>query len=94
MRMKRWRPSTAPQLLGTNRSLFLQDNGSYFTPPHGEEVNALVPEEEAPQEDNLDGSAMAQDEEDSLSDVGVSSTAVSPELIPIPAPVRASVCTQ
>ena len=54
----------------------------------------LVPEEEAPQEEDLNGSAMAEDKESSHSDVGVSSTAVSPKPILIPAPVRASVHTQ
>ena len=52
----------------------------------------LVPEEEAPQEE--DSSAMVKDKGSFRSDVGVSSTAVSPEPIPIPAPVRASMCTQ
>ena len=52
----------------------------------------LVPEEEAPQEE--DSSTMVEDEGSFHSDVGVSSTVVSPKLIPIPAPVRASVCTQ
>ena len=52
----------------------------------------LVPEEEAPQEE--DSSAMVEDEGSFHSDAGVSSTAVSPEPILIPAPVRASVCTQ
>ena len=54
----------------------------------------MIPEEEAPQEEDLDGSATAEDDEGSHSDVGVSSTAVSPEPIPIPAPVRASMRTQ
>ena len=54
----------------------------------------MVPEEEAPQEDNVDGSAMAEDDEGFHSDVGVSSTVVSPKPILVPAPVRASVHTQ
>ena len=54
----------------------------------------MVPEEEALPEDDLDGSVMAEDKEISHSDVGVSSTAVSLEPIPIPAPVRASIHTQ
>ena len=54
----------------------------------------LVLEEEAPQEGGLDGSAMIEDKVSLRSDVAVSSTVVSPELIPIPAPVRASVHTQ
>ena len=37
---------------------------------------------------------MVEDEGSFHSDAGVSSTAVSPELILIPAPVRASVCNQ
>ena len=39
----------------------------------------LVPEEEAPQEDDIDGSAMAEDDETFRSDAGISSTAVLPE---------------
>ena len=35
----------------------------------------MVPEEEAPQEDDLDGNAMVEDEESFHSDAGVSSTA-------------------
>ena len=72
----------------------LQGNGSYYTQPCGEEVNILVPEEEAPQEENIEGSPTAEDAEGSDGDAAVSSTAVSPKLIPIPAPVRASVHTQ
>ena len=51
----------------------------------------LVPEEEAPREEDLDGDAMVKDEGSFHSDVGVSSTAVLPEPIPILAPVRDSV---
>ena len=51
----------------------------------------LVPEEEAPQEEDLDGDTIVEDKGSFRSDVGVSSTAVSPEPIPILAPVRASV---
>ena len=54
----------------------------------------MVPVEEAPQEEDLDGDAMVEGEENSCSDAGISSTAVSPEPTPIPAPVRASVCYQ
>ena len=50
----------------------------------------LVPEEEAPQEEDLNGDTMVEDE-GFRSDTGVSSTAVSPKPIPILAPVRASV---
>ena len=46
----------------------------------------LVPEEEAPQEEDLDGDTMVKDEGSFRSDAGVSSTAVSPEPILIPAP--------
>ena len=52
----------------------------------------LVPEEEAPREEDLDGDAMVKDEGSFHSDVGVSSTAVSPK--PILIPVRDSVHTQ
>ena len=51
----------------------------------------MVPVEESPQEEGLDGDAMIKDEGGFRSDVGVSSTAVSPEPIPILAPVRDSV---
>ena len=54
----------------------------------------MVPEEEVPQEDDVNGSAMAEDDKGFHSDAGIFSTAVSPEPIPIPAPVRASVHNQ
>ena len=54
----------------------------------------LVPEEEAPQEDDVNGSTMAEDDEGSRSDVGVSSTVVLSKPILILAPVRASVYNQ
>ena len=54
----------------------------------------LVPEEEAPQEEDLDGDAMVEDKGSFCSDVGVSSTVVLPEPILIQAPVRASVRNQ
>ena len=51
----------------------------------------MVPVEEDPQEENLDGDAMIEDEGSFRSHAGISSTAVSPKPIPIPAPVRDSV---
>ena len=54
----------------------------------------MVPEEEAPQEEDLDGSSIVEDEENLRSEAGVSSTVVSPEPIPILAPVRTSVHNQ
>ena len=51
----------------------------------------MVPEEEAPLEEDLDGDIMAEDKVSSRSDAGVSSTAALLEPIPIPALVRASV---
>ena len=54
----------------------------------------MVPVEELPQEEDLDGDTMIEDEGGFCSDVGVSSTAVSPEPIPVLAPVRDSVCFQ
>ena len=62
--------------------------------PDSEEVNVLVPEEEAPQEEDLDGDTMVEDEGSFRSDAGVSPTAVSPKPVPIPAPVRASMHNQ
>ena len=50
----------------------------------------MVPVVESPQEEDLDGDAMVEDEGSFCSNVGVSSTAVSLEPIPIPAPVRDS----
>ena len=47
--------------------------------------------EESPQEEDLDGDVMIEDEGGFCSDAGVSSTVVSPEPILITAPVRDSV---
>ena len=54
----------------------------------------MVPVEESPQEEDLNGDAMIKDEGSFRSNAGVSSTAVSPKPIPILAPVRDSVCFQ
>ena len=54
----------------------------------------MVPVEESPQEEDLDGDAMIEDEGSFCSNAGVSSTVVSPEPIPILAPVRDSMCFQ
>ena len=54
----------------------------------------MGPVEETPLEENLDGDTMTEDEVCFRSDAGVSSTAASPKPIPIPAPVRASMCNQ
>ena len=51
----------------------------------------MVPVEESPQEEDLDGDAMVEDEGSFRSNAGVSSTVVLPEPIPILAPVRDSV---
>ena len=51
----------------------------------------MIPVEESPQEEGLNGDTMIKDEGGFRSDAGVSSTAVSPKPIPIPAPVRDSV---
>ena len=51
----------------------------------------MVPVEESPQEEDLDGDAMIEDKGGFCSDAGVSSTAVPPEPILVPAPVRGSV---
>ena len=54
----------------------------------------MVSEEEGPQEENVNGSPAVEDTNGSNGVTAVSSTAVSPEPILIPAPVRASVCMQ
>ena len=54
----------------------------------------MVPEEEASQEDDINSSAMAEDNKGFHSDADVSSTVASPKPILIPAPVRASVHNQ
>ena len=54
----------------------------------------MVPVEELPQEEDLNGDTMVEDEGSFCSHAGVSFTAVSPEPIPILAPVRDSVCFQ
>ena len=55
----------------------------------------MVPAEEAPREDDIDGDAMAEDNKEGYpSDAGMSSTMVSPEPILIPAPMQATMCTQ
>ena len=54
----------------------------------------MVPVEELPQEEDLDGDTMVEDKGSFRGNAGVPSTAVSPEPILIPAPVRDSVCFQ
>ena len=54
----------------------------------------MVTVEETPQEEDLNGDAMIEDKGGFRSDAGLSSTVVSPEPIPILAPVRDSVCFQ
>ena len=51
----------------------------------------MVPVEESPQEEDLNGDTMIEDEGGFHSDAGVSSTVVLPEPILILAPVRDSV---
>ena len=50
----------------------------------------MVPVEEPPQENDV----MDEDGDEGSHDDAVSSTVISPKPIPIPAPVRASVCNQ
>ena len=50
--------------------------------------------EEVPQEDDVDGSVMAEDNRGFCGNDAVSSIAASPELILIPAPVRTSMHNQ
>ena len=54
----------------------------------------LIPEEETPRAEDLDGDIIVEDKGSFHSDAGASSTAVLPEPIPIPAPVRASMRNQ
>ena len=54
----------------------------------------MILEEEGPSGENINGSVITDDDKVILVDTAVSSTAVSPEPTPIPAPVRASVCNQ
>ena len=54
----------------------------------------MVPVEEAPQEDDVNGSIMAEDDGGFRSGAAISSTVVLPKPILIPAPVGASMCNQ